>query len=202
MQRIVVLISGGGSNLQALIDACATGEIDAEIVAVVSNRQAAYGLERAKRAGIETAYFPLKPFKSAGKTRADYSAELAALVAQWQPDLIVLAGFMLILAEPFLNAFPGRIINLHPALPNTFAGTHGVERTFAAWQAGEVKHGGCMVHYAIPEVDAGEVLATAMVPILPQDSLESFAARLHRREHRLIIMGVQIALEALGGAVD
>lgn len=197
-KRIVVLISGGGSNLQALIDACATGELDAEVVGVVSNRKAAYGLERAKLAGIASAYFPLKPYRVAGKTRDDYSADIATLVAEFEPDLIVLAGFMLILTTPFLGAFPDRIINLHPALPGAFAGMHSIERSFNAWKAGEVKYGGCMIHYAIPEVDEGDPLIFTMVPILEHDTLESYAARLHRREHRTLVTGVQIALEALG----
>ena len=197
-KRIVVLISGGGSNLQALIDACGAGEIDGEIVGVVSNRKAAYGLVRAADAEIETAYFPLKPYKQAGKSRDDYSGDLATLITKWNPDLIVLAGFMLILTTPFLEAFPQRIINIHPALPGMFAGTHGIERTFEAWQKGEVKHGGCMVHYAIPEVDAGDVLVSAMVPILKGDTLEDFATRLHHREHQIIVLGAQIGLEVLG----
>ncbi len=198
MKRIVVLISGGGTNLQAIMDACSSGELAAEVVGVVSNRKAAYGLVRAENDEIPTAYFPLTPYRGLENSRNDYSRDLAQLVAKWEPDLVVLSGFMLILTTPFLGAFPQRIINHHPALPGEFAGMHGAQRTFEAWQRGEVAYGGCMVHYAIPEVDAGAVLVSAMVPILPRDTLETYTARLHRREHQTVVMGVQIALEALG----
>lgn len=193
--RIVVLISGSGTNLQALLAAVATGELPVEIGLVVSNRKRAYGLVRAAAAGIPTLYFPLKPYLDGGKGRAAYDADLAALILAQAPDLVVLAGWMLVLSPVFLNQFPHKVINLHPALPGQFAGTHAIERAFAAFQQGGIGHSGCMVHVVVPEVDAGPVLATAVVPILPEDSLAEFEARMHTAEHGLIVAGTKLALE-------
>ncbi len=192
MSKIVVLISGGGSNLQVLIDAVESGEISAEIVSVISNRANAYGLNRAANAGIQTHVHRRKTYPN----RVAYDVALADLIAQYEPDLIVLAGWMHILSAEFIGRFPQKIINLHPALPNQFAGIHAIERAFAAYEAGEIAHSGCMVHDVIPEVDAGEPLVTARVDFRPNDTLESFAARMHRTEHRIILLAVQIALES------
>ncbi|HLV36562.1 MAG TPA: phosphoribosylglycinamide formyltransferase [Spirillospora sp.] len=189
--RLVVMISGSGTNLQAITDAIAAGTLDAEIVLVVSNRKAAYGLVRAEQAGIPTLYYPLKPYNDAGRSREQYDADLAAQIAPYDPDLIVLAGWMHILSPAFLDHFAGRVINLHPALPGAFAGTNAVERTFEAYQRGEVACGGCMVHYAIPEVDAGAVIVQEAVPIYPGDALADFETRLHETEHRLIVEAVR-----------
>jgi formyltetrahydrofolate-dependent phosphoribosylglycinamide formyltransferase len=194
--RLVVLISGSGNNLQALIDATSSRELDASIALVVANRKAAYGLERAAQAGIETLYFPLKPYTDAGRSRADYDADLAARVAAYTPDLIVLAGWMHILSTAFLDRFPGQVVNLHPALPGTFPGTDAIRRAFDACQRGEISGSGCMVHYAVPQVDAGAVIAQAVVPYQPGDTLAAFEARMHEAEHRLIVEGVQRALLA------
>jgi formyltetrahydrofolate-dependent phosphoribosylglycinamide formyltransferase len=189
--RLVVMISGSGTNLQAIMDAIAAGTLDAEIVLVVSNRNAAYGLVRAEQAGIPTLYYPLKPYHDAGRSREQYDADLAARIAPYDPDLIVLAGWMHILSPAFLDHFAGRVINLHPALPGAFAGINAVERTFEAYQRGEVAGGGCMVHYAIPEVDAGAVIVQDAVPIYPGDALADFETRLHETEHRLIVEAVR-----------
>ncbi len=192
--RLVVMISGSGTNLQALIDAVSNGRLPAQIVGVVSNRQAAYGLARAKEAGIPTRTFPLKPYKEGGKSREAYDADLANLVATFQPDLIVLAGWMHVLSPAFLDLFVGQVINLHPALPGQFAGTHAIQRAFDAYRQGEIEHSGCMVHYAIPEVDAGEVIASMPVAIRPEDSLADFEARMHAAEHELIVVATGRAL--------
>jgi formyltetrahydrofolate-dependent phosphoribosylglycinamide formyltransferase len=191
MKRLAILISGSGTNLQALIDAIGAGTLNTEIVLVVSNRKAAYGLVRAQEAGIPTLYFPLKPYTDAGKDRAQYDADLAAQIAPYQPDLIVLAGWMHIFSPAFLDMFPERVINLHPALPGAFAGINAIERTFDAYQRGEVSHGGCMVHYVIPEVDAGAVIVQEIVPIYLEDTLADFEARLHAAEHRIIVEAVR-----------
>ncbi len=190
--RVVVLISGGGSNLQAIIDATQAGHLDAQIALVVSNRKSAYGLQRAQDAGIETLYFPLKPYKSAGKSREAYDTDLAAAIQPYQPDLIVLAGWMHIFSPAFLQAFPRKVINLHPALPGAFPGTQAIERAYEAYQAGEIESSGIMVHYAVPEVDAGEVIIQAEVPILPDDAFEDFAARMHATEHRVIVQAIAL----------
>jgi formyltetrahydrofolate-dependent phosphoribosylglycinamide formyltransferase len=192
--RLVVMISGSGSNLQALLDAIDDGRLPAKIVLVVSNRRSAYGLQRAAQAGVEVGYFPLKPYMDAGQSRAAYDADLAARLRPYQPDLIVLAGWMHILSPAFLDQFPDKVINLHPALPGAFPGTEAVARAYAAYQAGEIGETGCMVHYVIPELDAGPVIAQATVPIHPQDSLEELTARMHDTEHKLLVTAVRQAL--------
>ena len=187
LPKIVVLISGSGSNLQALMDAVENGRLSAQIALVVSNRKAAYGLVRAKEADIPTLYHPFKPYRDAGKSRGEYEADLAAKIKPIQPDLIVLAGWMHILGADFLTQFPNQVINLHPALPGQFAGTHAIDRAFDAYQNGELTHSGCMVHHVIPEIDAGAVIVQAEVPILPDDTLDDFEERMHATEHRIIV---------------
>lgn len=199
MGRIVVLVSGSGSNLQALLDATAAGRLAAEIVLVISNRRAAGGLVRAEQAGVPTLYFPLKPYREDGRGREAYDADLAAALLPYRPDLIILAGWMHVLSPAFLEPFGGRVINLHPALPGMFDGLNAIERAFDAYQRGEIAHSGCMVHLAVPEVDAGPVVAETIVPIEPQDSLEDFAARLHAAEHRIIVEATRRMLGRLSG---
>jgi formyltetrahydrofolate-dependent phosphoribosylglycinamide formyltransferase len=194
LKRLAVFISGSGSNLQALIEAIAGGQLEAQIVVVVSNRRAAYGLVRAERADIPTLYFPLKPYREAGRTRTEYDADLAQKVAAYKPDLIVLAGWMHIFSPAFLDHFPQRILNLHPALPGQFAGTHAIERAYEAFQGGEINHTGVMVHWVIPEVDVGPVITTAEVPIYQTDSLADLEGRIHATEHRLLVEAVRQAL--------
>ncbi|MBP7961728.1 MAG: phosphoribosylglycinamide formyltransferase [Caldilineaceae bacterium] len=188
MGRLVVLISGSGSNLQAIIDAIGAGTLQAEIGAVISNRSDAFGLERARAAGIPAHVHGLKPYRDAGRDRVEYDADLATLVAESNPDWVVLAGWMLILSDAFIQHFPNHIINLHPALPGTFPGAHAIEDAFAAFQRGEIAHTGIMVHLVPDErVDEGPVLATATVPILPADTLDDLAQRIHTAEHRLLV---------------
>lgn len=196
LPRLVILISGSGSNLQAILDAVDDGRITAVPTLVVSNRQDAYGLVRAEKAGLSTAYFPFKPYREAGKSREDYDADLAELIRPYHPDLIILAGWMHILSAAFLQHFPNQVINLHPALPGQFAGTHAIQRAYEAYQRGEIIHTGCMVHHTIPEVDAGPVIAQAEVPILPGDSLADLEERMHRAEHMLLVTAVQTVLAA------
>lgn len=194
LPRLVVFISGSGTNLQAILDATQSGELVADVVLVVSNRKAAYGLVRAKQAGVPTLYFPLKPYRDAGLSREQYDADLAEKVQAYEPDLMVTAGWMHIFSPVFLNQFSRQMINLHPALPGTFPGMHAIEQAFAAYQRGEIVHSGCMVHGVIPEVDAGPVVAQEIVPIKPSDSLADFEARMHATEHRLIVRAIGLAL--------
>ncbi|MBC8098373.1 MAG: phosphoribosylglycinamide formyltransferase [Armatimonadetes bacterium] len=191
------MVSGGGTNLQALMDAVRAGHLAAEIALVVSNRKQAYALTRAEQAGIPTLYHPLKPYTDAGKTRAQYDADLAAAVAQAQPDIIVLAGWMHVLSEAFLTQFPQRVINLHPALPGAYPGTNAIQRAYDGYMCGETDDTGCMVHYVIPEVDAGAVIARAVVYIDLRDTLPMFEARIHAAERQLIVMATAIALGAV-----
>ena len=182
--RLVVLISGSGSNLQAILDACASGELPAEVTAVVSNKAEAYGLERARRAGVPALAFP----KQKGMPRPEYDARLAQLVKSYHPDYVVLAGWMRLLSMNFLGHFPGRVVNLHPALPGTFPGTDAIARAYAAYQKGEIRHTGVMVHLVPDEgVDNGPLLAQEVVPIEAGDTLESLETRIHAVEHRLLV---------------
>jgi formyltetrahydrofolate-dependent phosphoribosylglycinamide formyltransferase len=182
--RLVVLLSGNGSNLQAILDSCADHELDARVVSVISNQADAYGLTRARDAGIEATHFP----KLQTESRRDYDSRLADYVTTRQPDYILLAGWMRLLTSAFLSRFPNRVINLHPALPGAFPGTHAIERAFQAHQRGEIQHTGVMVHLVPDEgIDNGPVLATAIVPIHPADTLESLETRVHQTEHHLLI---------------
>jgi len=182
--RLVVLISGNGSNLQAILDACKSGELNAEVVSVISNKVDAYGLVRAKDAGTEAIHFA----KQGDESRSDYDARLAELVASKQSDYVILAGWMRILTSSFLNHFPNHVVNLHPALPDTFPGTHAIERAFEAYGRGEIEHTGIMVHLVPDEgVDNGPVLATEIVPINKDDTLETLEVRVHQTEHRVLV---------------
>lgn len=188
LPSLAVLISGSGSNLQAIIDAVADGRLAARVAVVVSNRKAAYGLERAEAAGIPTRYHPLKPYRDAGKERAEYDADLASILAEYAPDWVVLAGWMHIFSDAFLQHYPQRIVNLHPALPGQFPGAHAIDDALAAFQRGEIEHTGLMIHLVPDErVDEGPVLATRTVSILPGDTHDTLAARIHAEEHDLLV---------------
>ncbi|KAF9114246.1 hypothetical protein BGX27_011372 [Mortierella sp. AM989] len=194
--RVVVLISGTGSNLQALIDAVNNGTLEAEIPLVISNRSKVFGLERAEKAGIPTKVLALKPYTTAGKTRSEYDADLAQLIVAAKPDLVVLAGFMHILSPAFLDQFPSTpLINLHPALPGQFDGAKAIERAYEAYQKGEIKHTGVMVHRVIQEVDGGEPLLVKEVEIKPEDDLAALQQRIHSIEHVLLVQGAAMVLE-------
>lgn len=182
--RLVALISGNGSNLQAILQACAAGILPAQVVAVFSNRASAFGLERARQAGVPALAVP----KPKDQDRRAYDAELAAQVAAYAPDWVVLAGWMRVLSSAFLDRFPNRVVNLHPALPGQFPGTHAIERALAAYQRGDITHTGIMVHLVPDEgVDNGPVLAEEVVPIYPTDTLDTLSARVHAAEHRLLV---------------
>lgn len=194
--RLAVLISGNGSNLQALIDAIRYRALDAEIVVVVSNRKDAFGLQRATKAGIPTRYHPLKPYRDAGKERQAYDADLARLLDEYRPDWVVLAGWMHILSDAFLRHFPYRVVNLHPALPGQFPGANAVAEALAAFQAGAIKKTGAMVHLVPDEqVDAGPVIASEEVPIYAHDTVETLANRIHQTEHGLLVQGLRRLIE-------
>ncbi len=183
-----MLVSGSGTNLQAILDACASGELEAEVVAVVSNKADAYGLQRAAQAGVPGHVFLWKPYKEKGASRAAYDAALAELVARYEPDFVVLAGWMRLLSMAFLDKFPMRVVNLHPALPGTFPGVDAIERAYRAFGEGEITETGVMVHYVPDEgVDQGPLIAQQRVPIYAEDRLDDLAERMHETEHALLI---------------
>jgi phosphoribosylglycinamide formyltransferase 1 len=177
--RLVVLVSGSGTLLQALLDAAAAGQLDAEVVAVGSDRPDAYGLTRAIQAGVATFVHPLAP----GTDRAAWDAELTELVAGYEPDLVVSAGFMKLVGAAFLDRFGGRMINTHPALLPSFAGMHAVRDALAHG----VKVSGATVFIVDAGVDTGEIVAQAGVPVLPGDTEETLHERIKVVERRLLV---------------
>jgi phosphoribosylglycinamide formyltransferase-1 len=177
MKSIVVLISGSGSNLQAILDAVASGFIAGRVSAVVSNKANVYGLERARRAGIATTVLDHKAYAD----RQSYDTALTAAIDEHQPDLVVLAGFMRILTPNFVEHYQGRLLNIHPSLLPKYQGLNTHQR---AIDAGDVEHG-CSVHFVTAELDGGPVILQAKVPIFPDDDAESVAARVHEQEHRI-----------------
>jgi len=189
---LVVLASGDGSNLQAILDACADGRLAAQVVFVVCNRKTARAIDRAERMGVPVLYHPLKWYLDTGRTRIDYDADLAEQVAKYAPDWIVLAGWMHILSMAFLSKFPDKVINLHPALPGEFPGTHAIERAYEAFGRGEISETGIMVHFVPDEgVDVGAPIAITKIPMVEGESLEALEARMHNAEHELLIQAVK-----------
>jgi formyltetrahydrofolate-dependent phosphoribosylglycinamide formyltransferase len=190
--RLAVLISGNGSNLQAILDAIRARMLDAQVVVVVSNRQDAYGLQRAEKARVPALYHPLKPYREAERSRNEYDADLAAMLKEHRPEWVVLVGWMHILSNDFLRHFPYRVVNLHPALPGKFPGAHAIEDALAAFKAGQIKKTGVMVHLVPDEqVDRGPVIDSEEVPIYPTDTIESLTARIHQIEHRVLVGALQ-----------
>jgi len=189
MTRIAILISGSGTNLQAILNASEAGQLPGiEIALVVSNRIEAYGIQRAIHHGVPVIYFPLAPYTRAGRPRTQYDADLAAILRALGVEWVIQAGWMHVFSNAFLQHFPSRVINLHPALPGAFPGTHAIQRAYEAYQRGEITHTGVMVHLVPDEgVDVGPVLAQEVVPIDPQDRLEELEARIHAVEHRLLV---------------
>ena len=173
--RIVVLISGSGSNLQAFIDTLPARQTD--IVAVISNRADAFGLERAAQAGIPSAVLDHREFAD----RASYDQALAALVDTHAPDLVILAGFMRILTAEFVQHYQGRLLNIHPSLLPKYTGLHTHRR---ALEAGDSEHG-ATVHFVTEELDGGPAILQSHVPVLSDDTPESLAERVRHTEHRL-----------------
>ncbi|WP_337840545.1 phosphoribosylglycinamide formyltransferase [Rheinheimera sp.] len=177
MKSIVVLISGSGSNLQAILDACSAGFIPGRVKAVISNKASAYGLKRAETAGVTSAVLSHKDYDS----REDYDTALIQLIDSHQPDLVVLAGFMRILTPAFVAHYQGRLLNIHPSLLPKYQGLNTHQR---AIDAGDTEHG-CSVHFVTAELDGGPVVLQAKVPIFPEDDAELVAARVHEQEHRI-----------------
>lgn len=175
--RLVVLISGRGSNLQALIDQAARRELPVEISAVISNRPGVYGLERARQAGIPALELDHHNYAD----RPTFEAALMQLIDQHHPDLVVLAGFMRVLTAGFTEHYRGRLFNIHPSLLPKFRGLHTHERALAA---GETEHG-ATVHFVTAELDGGPLIVQARVPVLAGDDADTLAARVLEQEHCL-----------------
>lgn len=192
-KNIVVLISGRGSNMEALLQA----QLPCRIAAVISNKPDAAGLEVARAHGIATAVVPHKDYPS----REAFDAALAETVDRYQPDLVVLAGFMRILTADFVNRYAGRLVNIHPSLLPAFPGVNTHAR---ALQEG-VKIHGCTVHLVTADLDHGPIIIQAAVPVLPDDDEERLAARVLREEHRIYPQAVRwlckghIELDTTGG---
>lgn len=182
MTNIVVLISGSGTNLQALIDAHQKGNLPVNIAAVISNRPQAYGLERARLAGIETAVIDHTEFG----TREEFDQSLQARIDAYNPQLVVLAGFMRILTEGFTRHYLGRMLNIHPSLLPKYQGLHTHQR---ALDAGDDIHG-VSVHFVTPKLDDGPNVIQAVVPILPNDDADTLAERVQAQEHVIYPMAV------------
>ncbi len=182
-KRIVVLISGSGSNLQAIIDAVNSGFIAADISAVISNKSEAFGLTRATDAGIATQVLDHKQFNS----REEFDSNLATVIDRYQPDIIVLAGFMRILTPGFVKKYQGKMINIHPSLLPKYQGLNTHQR---ALDAGDSHHG-ASVHFVTEELDGGPVIIQGSVAISSGDSAESLAAKVLVEEHRIFPQAVK-----------
>lgn len=180
--NVVVLISGSGSNLQALIDSCGPGN-PLRISAVISNRADAYGLKRAAAAGIPTRTLDHKLFAD----RESFDRALIESIDGFGAELVVLAGFMRILSSGFVRHYAGRLLNIHPSLLPKFKGLHTHQR---ALDAGESEHG-CSVHFVTEELDGGPVVVQAVLPITSSDSAENLAQRVHTLEHRIYPLAVR-----------
>ncbi|MCT7943284.1 phosphoribosylglycinamide formyltransferase [Shewanella holmiensis] len=174
--RVVVLISGNGSNLQAILDGC-DDNLNAEVVGVISNKPDAYGLVRAHHSEIDTSCVIARK----GEQREDFDARLINAIEKYQPDLIVLAGFMRILSDKFVSKYLGKMINIHPSLLPKYTGLNTHQR---AIDAKDTEHG-ASVHFVIPELDAGPVILQAKVPVYPEDDAETLAQRVHEQEHAI-----------------
>jgi phosphoribosylglycinamide formyltransferase-1 len=186
VKKLGVLVSGRGSNLQALIDAARRGELGGEIAVVVSNVEAALGLDRARKAGIPAVFRDHR-----GKRREAYDAEIVDILSAHQVDLVCLAGFMRLLSPVFVRAFSGRIVNIHPALLPAFP---GLDAQRQAWEHG-VKVTGATVHLVDEGLDSGPIVAQEAVPVAPGDTVETLAARLLEAEHHLYPRAVRLLLE-------
>lgn len=173
--NVVVLISGSGSNLQALIDSLAGADAPVVIRAVISNRADAYGLERARQAGIETCFLDHKAYAD----RESFDAALIQAIDGFDADLVLLAGFMRILSADFVRHYQGRLLNIHPSLLPKYKGLHTHQR---ALEAGDVEHG-CSVHFVTEELDGGPLVVQAAIPVESDDTPETLAQRVHVQEH-------------------
>lgn len=175
--RFGVLISGGGSNLQSILDACASGQIAGEVAVVISNRADVYGLERAERAGVTAVFIDPKSYDGS----AAYNHAIREALELESVGCVVMAGYMRLLGVEVLDAYPMRVLNIHPALLPSFPGAHGIRDAFEYG----VKVTGVTVHFASEVFDEGPIIAQEAVTILPDDTIETLEARIREAEHRI-----------------
>lgn len=185
--RLVILISGRGSNMQSIINAIQTGELHAEITAVISNRPDAAGLTTAAQAGITTEMINHRDFDSRGA----FDQQLAQRIDHYAPDFVILAGFMRILTAEFVNHYQGRLINIHPSLLPKFKGLNTHQR---AIDAKETEHG-ASVHFVTAELDDGPVILQAKVPVFEDDSVETLSQRVLKQEHKLYPDAIRVLIK-------
>jgi phosphoribosylglycinamide formyltransferase-1 len=194
MKSIVILISGRGSNMHSLLDAVAAGSLPVRVAAVLSNRGDAPGLETAAARGVATRVVDHRAFAS----REAFDAALAGVIDSIAPDLVLLAGFMRILSDGFVQHFAGRLINIHPSLLPAFPGLHTHRRALAEG----VRVHGCTVHFVTPTLDHGPIIVQAAVPVLDDDNEASLAARVLAQEHRVYPLAVRWLAEERLQVVD
>ena len=187
MYKLVVIISGSGSNLQQFINQIESGELNAEISAVISNRPDAYGLKRAEKAGIPTVVLDHTQFLD----RESFDQSLAQIIHSYESDLIILAGFMRILSDGFVKQFNDKLINIHPSLLPKYKGLHTHKRALQDKQ----KEHGASVHFVIPELDAGKVILQGVVPVKPDDTEATLADRVHKIEHIIYPEAVKLIMQ-------
>ncbi|MBF7081925.1 phosphoribosylglycinamide formyltransferase [Desulfallas sp. Bu1-1] len=182
-----VLASGRGSNLQAIIDACAAGRLPARVAVVISDNGNAFALERARRAGIPAVHVDMGDFPG----KAEYERQIAGVLKEHGVDLVCLAGYMRLVGNGLLDAFPGRIMNIHPALLPAFPGLHAQEQ---AWCYG-VKFSGCTVHFVDEGMDTGPIILQAVVPVYDDDTADTLAERILEQEHRIYPEAIRLFCE-------
>ena len=197
MKKIVVFVSGNGSNLQAIIDACKAKVIDGTVDLVVSNSDEAFALKRAYKEKIKTFY---SPWAKSEQSREEYDRGLAAAVKVHNPDLIVLAGWMHVFTDDFLKHFSGKVINLHPALPGLFPGARAISDAFWAFREGRIKETGATVHHVTVELDKGTPILSRPLTLYKAESLKTLYKRMHELEHVLIIDAINIYFEENDGS--
>lgn len=185
--RLGVLVSGSGSNLQSIIDRAESGLLNAEIRVTISNNPDAYALVRCEKHDIPAVVIRHQEFR----TREDFDRHMIEVLKAHEVELVVMAGFMRVLTPLFLNAFPMRIMNIHPALLPAFPGTHVQQQAIDYG----VKFSGCTVHFADEGVDTGPVIIQAVVPVLPRDTADTLAARILKEEHRIYPQAIQLYAE-------
>ena len=186
MRNLGILLSGRGSNFEAIARNLLAGTVPARIAVVVSNREGAAGLDRARALGLEARCLPSK-----GKEREAYDRELVEVLQSFEVEIVCLAGFMRVLSPFFIRAYPGRILNIHPSLLPAFPGLEAQEQALAYG----VKFSGCTVHLVDEGVDTGPILRQAVVPVLDDDTVEALSARILREEHRIYSEAIRLVVE-------